>query len=132
MKGRVIKNFFAAIFCVGACSVLFLHLQDAIKESQPAGPNEVSFQNAELKYSSEHCSISAAKNHNYSGFLLSLLVGEVEETDDEKEVSDFQDEQGNLLGSHNETTFVDFLRQSDLVSTVPLFIFLHSWKHFLS
>ena len=132
MKGRVIQLFLASVFCAGACSVQFLHFQDAIKESQPAGRDEVSFQNVEHKYSSEDCSISAAKTHAYSGFLLYFLVWEVEETDDEKEVSDFPDEQANLPEAQYETEFANFLRQSNHVPSVPLFIFLHSWKHFLS
>lgn len=112
--------------------MLFHGPPDTVKETRPAGSTEFSFENVERKYSSEDCSISAAKTHNYSGFLLSLLVWEVEETDDEKEVSDCHGEQDNVREVHNETTFVDFLRQSNHVSSVPLFIVLHSWKHFLS
>jgi hypothetical protein len=132
MKGRVIQLFLAAIFCAGAFSMLFHGPQDIVKETRPAGSTELSFENVERKYSSEDCSISAAKTHNYSGFLLSLLVWEVEETDDEKEVSDFPDEQANLPEAHYETEFANFLRQSNHIPSVPLFIFLHSWKHFLS
>lgn len=132
MNGRGIQYFFAAIFFVGVYSALLPHSQDPNKETQYSRRAEISFKNIDRKYASENCNVAAAKPHNYSGFLLSLLVAEVEETDDEKEVSDFQVKQENLLGGHNETTFVDFLSQSDRVSPVPLFIFLHSWKHFLS
>ena len=132
MRGRVIQYFFAAIFCVCAYSLLFPLSQYPIKKTQHSSRAEISFKNVDHKYASENCSVSAAKTHNYSGFLLSLLVAEVEETDDEKEASDFQVKQENLLGGHNETPFIDFLSQSDRVSSVPLFIFLHSWKHFLS
>lgn len=131
MSGRVIQYFFAAIFCVGVFGFLF-HPQDLMNQTQPFGHAEISFQEVGHDYSSESCTISAAKTHNYSDFLLSLFVWEVEETDDEKEVSDFQGEKGNVHEVHNETTFVDFLRQPDRVSSVPLFIVLHCWKHFLS
>jgi len=127
MRGKVVQYFFALIFCVCAYALLFPHSQKATQHSSRA---EISLKNVDHKYASENC--IAAKTPNYPGFLLSLLVGEVEETDDEKEVSDFQDEQENLLVTYNETTIVEFLSQSHRVSSVPLFIFLHSWKHFLS
>ena len=132
MKGRVVEYFLAAIFCVVACSTLFLHPQYPIEETQPSGRAEVSFQHVESKCSFENYSISAAKTQSYSGFLLSFLAWEVEETEDEKEVSDFQDKQGILPEVYNGTAFIDLLRRADRVSSVPLFIFLHSWKHFLS
>lgn len=106
--------------------------QDIARVTRPVSGTEFSFENVERVYSSEYCSISAAKTHNYSGFLLSLLVWEVEETDDEKEVSDFPDEQANLPEANYETAFADFLKQSNHIRSVPLFILLHSWKHFLS
>jgi hypothetical protein len=132
MKGRVVEYFLAAIFCVGACSTLFLHPQYPIEETQPSVRAEVSFRHVDSKGPFENCTISAAKTHGYSGFLLSLLAWEVEETEDEKEVSDFQDKHGNLPEVCNGTAFIDLLRRSDRGPSVPLFIFLHSWKHFLS
>ena len=131
MNGRVIQFFLAAIFCVGVCNMLFQRPEDPIKETQPSGRAEASFQHVESEYF-QNCSISPSKPHNYSGFLLSLLVWEVEETDDEKEISDFQGEKESLPEVYNGTAFVDPLRQSNHVSSVPLFIVLHSWKHFLS
>jgi hypothetical protein len=132
MKGRVIQLFLAAIFCAGAFNTLFQHPQDIVKETRPAGSTEFSLENVERQYSSEDCSVSTAKAHNHSGFLRSLLVWEVEETDDEKEVSDFPDEPVYLPEAHYETAVANFLRQSNHLPSVPLFIFLHSWKHFLS
>jgi hypothetical protein len=132
MKESVIQLFLAAIFCAVTCSMLFHGPQDIVRETCPSGSAEFSFENVERKYSSEDCSISAAKTHNYSGFLRSFLVWEVEENDDEKEVSDFPNGQGNLIEAHNETAVANFLRRSNHIPSVPLFIFLHSWKHFLS
>jgi hypothetical protein len=132
MKGSVIQLFLAAIFCAGACSMLFQGPQDIVRETRPSVSSEFSFENVEHKYPSEDCSISAPKTHNYSGFLRSFLVWEVEENDDEKEVSDFPDEQRSLLEAKSEAAIAIFLRQSNYVPSVPLFIFLHSWKHFLS
>jgi hypothetical protein len=132
MKGSVIQLFLVAIFCVGACSMLFLSPQDIGKETWLSGSTGFSFENVGRNYSSVGCSISAAKTHNYSGFLRAFLIWEVEENDDEKEVSDFPVERGNLLQANNETAVANFLRQSNHILSIPLFIFLHSWKHFLS
>ena len=131
MNGRVLRYVFAIIFCAGAWSTLIPHPQHPIRETQPSSRAEIS-EKVERKYSSENCVISAAKTHTHSGFLLSLLLGEVEESDDEKDVSDLHREQANSSEIHHETAFVDFLRPSGHVSSIPLFIFLHSWRHFLS
>jgi hypothetical protein len=126
----VVRYFFAVILCFGAYGILFPSELEPIKGT-PASYTKIFSKNFTAGNSSENSTISATKTHNFSRFLQSLLLCEVEQTDDEDEASDFHDEQGNLSGIDNETTLVDFLRQSDHVSSVPLFIFLHSWRYFL-
>jgi hypothetical protein len=130
MKGRVIQLFLVAIFCGVACSMLLHRTRDIVIETRPSSTLEFSFENVE-RNSSEDCNVSATTTHNFCGLLQSLFVWEVEENDDDKEESDFSDEQGNLAEAHKEAAVANFLRQASQVPAVPLFIFLHSWKHFL-
>lgn len=130
MKVRAIQVFLTAIFCGVACGTLFHRAQVIVTEPQPSGHIEFSFEDVE-RNSSKDCNVYAATTRNFSDILQSLFEFEVEEKDDEKEESDFSDEQGNSTEAHKETAFANFLRKSNQVPSVPLFIFLHSWKHFL-
>jgi hypothetical protein len=132
MKGRVVWYFFAVIFCVGASRTLFPHLLDEVRKTQTSNPTEISFENVEHKHSSRHSIISTAKGHSYPDFLLPRSVWEIEETDDENDASDFYNQEGNLPERQSEVERLDVPLRSSNASPVPLFILLHSWRHFLS
>lgn len=128
MEGRAIRYFFAGILCVVACRVLLLYPLDRASEKL----TEISFRNVEQEDPAKHSTIFAAKPNSNPGFALPISVCEKEETDDEDEASDVHDQPVNLPGRHSEATFVDLQKQPRKVSPVPLFILLHSWRHFLS
>lgn len=132
MKGRVVQYFFAIIFCVGVSKTLFPHLLDDVINTHTSNLAEISFENDEREYSLKRSIISAAKAHSDPDFLLAFAVWEIEETDDDNDASDFYSQPGALAGTQSEELTADFLVQSGKFSPVPLFILLHSWKHFLS
>jgi hypothetical protein len=133
MRGRVVWYFFAVIFCVGASRTLFPHLLADARELQTLNPTEISFENGDREYSSSHSIIiSAGKGHRHPDFLQPFPVWEIEETDDENDTSDFYDHPRSLPEKQSELACPDLPLQSSEASPIPLFILLHSWRHFLS
>lgn len=128
MKGRVTQYFFAVILCIVAYSNLFPHLLANPQTPKTAGS---SVKNVAREHRSRQLIVSVARSSNHADLLPSLLVWEVEETDDEDEASDAYHPGGNLSKQYSETAFIDLITQSNKVTPVPLFILLHSWRHFL-
>jgi hypothetical protein len=132
MNGRAIQFFVALILCVGVCRMLFPCPLDHASEGQISSSSEISLKDVEQEYPYRQLTISAAKANDNPGPTLPISLCEKEETDDEDETSDVHDQPVSLPGWHSGATFVDSLRQSRKVSPVPLFVLLHSWRHFLS
>ena len=128
MKGRVTQYFFAVILCIVAYSNPFPHLLDNLRTPETAGN---SVKNVTWEHRPRQLILSPARSGNHSDLLPSLLVWEVEETDDEDEASDACHPGGNLSKQYSETAFIDLITKSNRVTPVPLFILLHSWRHFL-
>jgi hypothetical protein len=131
MKGRVSQYLFAVILCVVAYSNLFPHLLDTAGNPQDLKAAGIFVKNEAREHRSRQIIVSAARSSNHSDLLPSRLVWEVEETDDEDGASDDCHPGENLSKHCSETAFIDLITRSNKVTPVPLFILLHSWRHFL-
>lgn len=110
---------------------MFVHyLPDPENEKLVPGSIATAFKNAECP--SKYSIISTEKGNDNHDYDHPNSVWEKEETDDEDETSDIHNQPVSLSGCCGENTFVDLLRLSRKVTQVPLFILLHSWKHFLN
>lgn len=131
MKGRVSQYLFAVILCVVAYSNLFPHLLDTARNPRHPKAAGSSVKNEAGEHRSRELVVSVARSSNHSDLLPSCLVWEVEETDDEDGASDDCNTGENLSKHYSETAFIDLITRSNKVTPVPLFILLHSWRHFL-
>jgi hypothetical protein len=131
MRGRAIPFFIVLILCIAACRVLFLFPPDHTK-GQLSNSIEILLKDAGQRFHCRQLTISPAKANWNPDLTAPISLCEKEETEDDDETSDAHDHPLNLHGRHNEAVLVNSLEQSRKISTVPLFVLLHSWKHFLS